>query len=413
MGKFTIKFRPRTEAKPARAKRGRDRATWTTTIVAAAVSAAPRPASTALERAAAQQRELAKDSILPTTMRENQVHAEDFTIHCKEAGFPPPLPREPLSAVALASFFLAKARRNNNARSWKQWQAKTLAYFYNIWECPRLSPEDLAHLVSQSRYAKKAYGDNPSILIPAGDATLTAIWRKGGSAIRGNVATLMVWRQLLIAKSLTLRPEDHYGTETGEPSDRIKVSDVAFRDPAPEKGLPLGYMEVTLRSSKGIKLTGRGKRDGELHICGATGGDMCPVGAMRAIFNTYGLHHPSRADEFVFAAMHPSGIRKYSDPAHWKGAELISAREYNERVTHTCKLGNEPRFTGKCTRHGSSTDMLLTGLPREVSDVTGAWKPGSQAPYQRMTASLAGAVLAAKVAHEQQRTIAEKALTGR
>jgi hypothetical protein len=313
--------------------------------------------------------------------------------------------------VALADFLVAKAQRNKNARSWKQWQAKTLSYFYNEWECPRLSMEDLAHLVSQSRFAKKTLGDNPRDLTPADDATLTTIWRNCGDKIKGDPHALMVWRQVLISKSLTLRPEDHYLTGAGEPSDRIKVSDVTFHGPAPNVGLPRGYVEVIVRSSKGIKLTGRNKRDGERHICGATGGELCPVTALRAIFDTYGLDDPTRTDEFVFAAMHPSGIRKYSDPAHWRGSTPIGAREYNAQVTRICELGGVPRFTGKATRHGSSTDMLLTGLSESISNVAGAWQPGSQVPYQRMTPSLAGAVLSAKVMHERQRSIAKEILS--
>ena len=418
MGKLIIKLRPAAAAagEPARAKpfpKSKDRELWTTTTVAAAVKAAPRLSLSALELAAAQQQELTRSSVLASTMADNQNHAEDFINHCRREGLPSPLPRERLSAVALASFFWTKARQNGNARSWKQWQAKTTSYFYKEWECPRLPAEDHAYLVEQSRVAKKTEGDNPLVIRPADDAKLHTLWERCRDALGKDVAALMTFRQLVIAKALTLRPEDHYVTDAGEPGDRIKVRDVTFHGPAPECGLPLGYMEIILRNTKGMKLTGRSKRDGELHIHGATGDALCPVAAAKAIFAAYGLSDPARADEFVFAAMRPDGQRKYSNPAGWTGAEPMSAREFNGRVADLCKLAGIARFTGKATRHGSSSDMLLQGVSERMSDVAGAWQKGSQVSYQRMSPALAGALLTARTKLRQDRILVEEALVQR
>ena len=256
-------------------------------------------------------------------------------------------------------------------------------------------------------------GDNPPHIEAADDGALTTIWQNAAEAIKLDPPLLMTFYQLVIAKALTLRAQDTTRTATGNDADRIQARDVVFHDPNPLIGLPLGAVTITVRASKAIKASGRGKANGEIHRAGATGDHLCPVAALRHIFATYGLHEAGREHEFVFASLKTCGRRIYSNPASWTGSKPIQATELNERISRLCELGKVPRFTGRNTRHGSASDMLLYRLDRRVTEVMGSWQPGSETPYQKPTLAMAGMVLGHKILHDQRVQEANDILTRR
>jgi hypothetical protein len=201
----------------------------------------------------------------------------------------------------------------------------------------------------------------------------------------------MIFLQLVIAKECTTRPGELCDTGIGENEDRLKASDVTFVDANPAAGAP-ACIKLRLRNTKAVKLTGENKEKGERTFAAASGDALCPVRAMRFIFDTYGLHNPRRADEPVFASMRADGSRYYSHPETSTGATIITSREVNEGIATLCSRAGIDRFTLRATRHGQSCDMDAAGASDPLANVAGRWKPGSRKPYSHMTVEAAATI---------------------
>ena len=118
-----------------------------------------------------------------------------------------------------------------------------------------------------------------------------------------------------------------------------------------------------------MKLTGENKEKGERTFAAASGDALCPVKAMRFIFETYGLFNPLRAGEPIFASMRADGSRYYAHPESSTGATMITSREVNEGIAVLCSRAKVDRFTSRATRHGQSSDMDAAGASDSLANV--------------------------------------------
>ena len=352
-------------------------------------------AQTTDPRAAAErrQKQRATLAVAPKSMRSYERALQQYLEFCTEMHFDRPVPRQPLDRVPFAEFLWSRCARAENARSWKQWQSRVHSCMTKKWDIPRLSEGDKRYLYEQRVACAKSIGVKLIDIEPMTEAKLQSIWNAASHILDVNLPLLNTFRQMVLSRALTLRPEDLYLTGAGDPADRVRASDVKFLPPQPELGLPLGSIEVTVRNSKRTKMTGEGKATGESHRAGATGGPLCPLGTAKALFKLYGLDDVSRAGEPLVASMDARGQRFYAHPESWQGARLLPGREYNDRVKKLCDLAGLPRCTGRGSRYGSSADMMAAGVPETVSNLAGGWAPGSQRPYKRMTPTVAGFIL--------------------
>jgi hypothetical protein len=201
----------------------------------------------------------------------------------------------------------------------------------------------------------------------------------------------MIFLQLVIAKECTTRPGELCDTGNGNNEDRLRASDVSFIEPSAAACTP-ACIKLKLRNTKAVKLTGENKEKGERTFAAASGDALCPVKAMRFIFETYGLHNPLRAGEPVFASMRADGSRYYAHPGSSTGATMITSREVNEGIAVLCSRAKVDRFTSRATRHGQSSDMDAAGASDSLANVAGRWKAGSRKPYSHMTAEAATSI---------------------
>lgn len=387
-----ISFKGLTHRAPTSTGASAPRLASTAALVSSALSSGMQPAD---PRAAAErrQKQRATLAVAPKSMRSYEKALQQFLDFCTEMRFDLPLPRQPLDRVPFAEFLWSRCAKVQNARSWKQWQSKIHSYMTKKWDIPRLSEGDKRYLYEQRIACAKDIGIKIIDIEPLTEASLQSIWDATSHILENNLPLLNTFRQMVLSRALTLRPEDLYLTGAGEPADRVRASDVKFLPPQPALGLPLGSIEVVVRNSKRTKMTGERKETGESHRAGATGGPLCPLGAAKALFKLYGLSDASRASEPLVASMDARGQRIFAHPETWQGARLLPGKEYNERVKMLCDMAGLPRCTGRGSRYGSSADMMAAGVHDNVSNLAGSWAPGSQRPYQKMTPAVAGLIL--------------------
>jgi hypothetical protein len=275
-------------------------------------------------------------------------------------------------------------------RTWKHWQSHVVRFSTGFLKKPDLTPTEEKMLRVQRRACAKTVGVVTTTVDPAGDTTLRVINERAAPHTMG-LRYYMIFLQLVIAKECTTRPGELCDTGNGKNEDRLKASDVTFVDADLVACAP-ACIKLRLRNTKAVKLTGENKEKGERTFAAAAGDALCPVRAMRFIFDTYGLYNPRRADEPVFASMRADGSRYYSHPESSTGATMITAREVNEGIATLCSRAKIERFTLRATRHGQSSDMDAAGASDPLANVAGRWKPGSRKPYSHMTVDAATAI---------------------
>ena len=230
-------------------------------------------------RAAAErrQKQRATLAVAPKSMHSYEMALRQFLAFCTKERFDLPKPGQPLDRVPFAEFLWSQCAKAKNARSWKHWQSKIHSYMTKKWDTPRLSVGDRRYLHEQRVACAKDIGVKLIVIEPLTEARLQTIWDATSHIMESNLPMLNTFRQMVLSRALTLRPEDLYLTGAGVPEDRVRASDVKFLPPQPELGLPLGSIEVIVRNSKRTKSTGEGKATGESHRAGATGGLAVPA----------------------------------------------------------------------------------------------------------------------------------------
>jgi len=335
---------------------------------------------------------------------------EAYVDFCARIRLPDPAAAASISPHALAAFLWEKSKKVRNARTWKYWQSHVVSFSTGFLKKPDLTPTEEKFLRVQRRACAKTVGVVTTSVDPAGETTLRVINERAVPHEMG-LRYYMIFLQLVIAKECTTRPGEVCDTGNGDNSDRLKASDVTFVEADPA-GCSPACIKLTLRNTKAVKLTGENKEKGERTFAAASDDALCPVRAMRFIFDTYGLHNPSRADEPVFASMRADGSRYYAHPESSTGATMITSREVNEGIAVLCARAKIDRFTLRSTRHGQSSDMDAAGASDPLANVAGRWKPGSRKPYSHMTVE-AAASIRRLMSGRRARMVAEAAISRR
>jgi hypothetical protein len=303
---------------------------------------------------------------------------------CLSYGLADPTCATAVEHLSLTGFLWWKATETRNARSWATWQAHIASYSEKFLRQRPLSFEEGKFLRSHRRACAVEVGIKTTTSDPVTELTLRRILLKAEPHKRG-ARLFAIFMQLVVAKACTTRPGEIADTGNGNNSDRLSAKDVKFVEADPILGLP-ACVELSLRNTKKIKLTGLNKAAGERSIAAESSIELlCPVRALKTIFASYGLHDPSRANEPVFARMRHDGSRIYADPATSTGAAFITSREVKEQIAILCDIAQIQRFTMRATRHGSCCDMETAGASEALANAAGRWQPGSRPPYSHMT----------------------------
>lgn len=346
---------------------------------------------TPLERLKAVLAEREGDAIAKGTKAAYKRTFDSFAKWCDEYGLPSPTSAPTLDRHALAGFLWWKCMAKKNARTWSNWQAHICSYAEKYLRMRPLAQEDVKFIAMHHKACAKTVGVVVQTSDPVTELTLRTILAKARPELRG-ARLYMTFSQLVIAKACTTRPGELVDTGNGDNADRLRAKDVKFIEADEAIGLP-ACIELTLRNTKKIKLTGLHKATGERSMAAESSISLlCPVKAMRHIFTAYGLHDAGRAEEPVFARMRHDGSRVYTDPIRCTGATMISSREVNEDIATLCALAGIPRFTLRSTRHGSACDMEAAGATEALANVAGRWAPGSRPPYSHMTLEAASKI---------------------
>lgn len=315
---------------------------------------------------------------------------EAYVDFCARHQLPDPSAADTISHNTLAGFLWEKSKKARNARTWKFWQSHVVSFSTSFLKKAELTPKQEKFLRTQRRACAKTVGVVTSTVDPAGETTLRVIHERAAPHTMG-LRYYMIFLQLVIAKECTTRPGELCDTGNGNNEDRLRASDVTFIEPNKAAGAP-ACIKLTLRNTKAVKLTGENKEKGERTFAAASGDALCPVKAMRFIFETYGLYNPLRAGEPVFASMRADGSRYYAHPESSTGATMITSREVNEGIAVLCGRARIDRFTSRATRHGQSSDMDAAGASDSLANVAGRWKAGSRKPYSHMTVDAATSI---------------------
>jgi len=332
----------------------------------------------------------ASDTISKSSIKTYKRTYDAYVDFCVRSRLPDPLAADTISHQTLAAFLWEKSRKAHNARTWKSWQSNVISFSTSFLKKPELTPQQEKFLRKQRSSCSKTVGVVTSTVDPAGETTLRVIHERAAPHTMG-LRYYMIFLQLVIAKECTTRPGELCDTGNGRNEDRLRASDVTFIEPDKTAGTP-ACIKLTLRNTKAVKLTGENKEKGERTFAAASGDALCPVKAMRFIFETYGLYNPLRADEPVFASMRADGSRYYAHPESSTGATMITNRELNEGIAELCGRAKIDRFTARATRHGQSSDLDAAGASDPLANVAGRWKAGSRKPYSHMTADAATAI---------------------
>jgi len=344
----------------------------------------PPSQAAALDRLASVLREKQASSITKDTRATYEGTYKAYVKWCREYGLADPTDAATVEPLSLTGFLWWKATETRNARSWSTWQAHIASYAEKFLRQRPLSYEEGKFMRSHRRACAVEVGIKTTTSDPVTELTLRRILLQAEPQKRG-ARLFAIFMQLVVAKSCTTRPGETANTGNGDNSDRLCAKDVKFVEADPLLGMP-ACVELSLRNTKKIKLTGLNKAAGERSIAAESSIELlCPVRALKTIFTAYGLHDPMRANEPVFARMRHDGSRIYADPASATGAAFITSREVNEQIAILCDLAKIQRFTLRATRHGSCCDMEAAGASEALANAAGRWQPGSRPPYSHMT----------------------------
>ena len=357
---------------------------------AEAVGAADTLDPTPLQRLEALLDVRASEAISEDSKKTYKKTFEAYVDFCARLHLPDPSAADTISHITLAAFLWEKSKKARNARTWKFWQSHVVSFSTSFLKKAELTAKQEKFLRAQRRACSKTVGVVTSSVDPAGETTRRVIHERAAPHTMG-LRYYMIFLQLVIAKECTTRPGELCDTGNGNNEDRLRASDVSFIEPSAAACTP-ACIKLKLRNTKAVKLTGENKEKGERTFAAASGDALCPVKAMRFIFETYGLFNPLRAGEPIFASMRADGSRYYAHPENSTGATMITSREVNEGIAVLCSRAKVDRFTSRATRHGQSSDMDAAGASDSLANVAGRWKAGSRKPYSHMTAEAATSI---------------------
>jgi hypothetical protein len=351
------------------------------------------------------QRARLEDALRPATKKKATALAEEYIKFCDKHGRSDP--RRGCDKFLLAEFLWQRAAslRHPNATSWRHWQSRIECAATVAWGLPSLTLADREHLRQQRLACQKTVGVRVVRQTPVGRTTLLAIHRAAGDRIAADRTLRATMWQLTLMLHLVVRAGEVANTgrsatvqatpgalaaERSEINALPQARDVIFVSPDTEAGLPFGGIQLMLYDTKRVRLTGQGKHEGEPAFAVGTGGPLCPVAAMRALFEERGLHAEGKGGQFLFIS-----------PTHYGRAEArgappapppITSKEFNANLSRLCEMAAIPRFTMRATRYGACCDMEAAGVPGPIADAAGRWRPGSRQPYSSMTLQAAVAI---------------------
>ena len=226
--------------------------------------------------------------------------------------------------------------------------------------------------------ARRTIGVIPGKKSPTGDHVLTEVYTKARVDRHQRPRAYMTYAQLCIAKGFVTRPGELLGKKAALAG--------ACKFLQPDEEFPHGAAVLTLSYTKGLLLACTAKHATETAYAVGTGTVTCPVAALAAVVQTYGLSDPARACEPLFASLNPDASRKFSDPVNWLGAAHLSAAEFNKSIKELCASAGMPHFTARTTRYGAATDMMVRGVAPLVLMCAGRWRSiDAISPYTSMT----------------------------
>ena len=359
---------------------------------------------------AARQRERRARTLREQTRRKGASIAANYVDFCLRNHYPDPTKGWDKYVLSEFLWYKAQTLEKPNAASWADWQGRLTSHATLAWELQELSQSDRSYLRMERLACQKNVGVRTVKQTPVGRATLRAIHSRTPQ-LTTDTRLRATFNQLVIMLSLVVRAGEVANTgrsnktTPGGVTDGARVEldalpqarDVTFISPTTE--LPHGAVRLLLFDTKRQRLTGEGKNEGEPAFAAGTGDVLCPVDALRRTFETHNLFDKANEQEFIFAALQPSGARRSPTTPGGK-APPITSREFNEQIARICALAQWPTFTMRATRYGACCDMEAAEVPSAIANAAGRWKEGSRAPYSSMTLE-AAAQVARRVARIQ------------
>lgn len=279
-----------------------------------------------------------------------------------------------IDVPVLILFLRTMASRRKNAAALGQARSAVTTYATSVWGMPPLTPLEERTVTKEVGKDTKRVGVFKRPTKPATRRILGTMHTNLEAVFTHDLRAEATFRQLVVAHGCTTRPGELMGKTP------LLAEQVTFH-PA-STTLPHGAATLTLWGTKGMHLTGQ--RNPETAMAVGIGGPLCPVAALRLIFDRYGLH--DRPKEPVFASTLTAGTRKWTDPTNWRGATPMIPKEFNPLVKALCQAAGVPSFTARATRNGSVVDMATAGVSPMVIMPAGRWRsPNSIVPYTSMT----------------------------
>lgn len=344
-------------------------------------------------------------ALRPATKKKAKALALEYIEFCAKLGNSDP--RSGWDKLLVAEFLWQRAAtlRRPNASSWRHWQTRIECTATTLWGLPRLPLEDKEYLRQQRVACHKTVGVRIVRQTPVGRATLLVIHRAAGERIAVDRTLRATMWQLILMLHLVVRAGEvaNTGRSTAtrpSPDTRVmerreinalpQARDVTFVAPDAAADLPFGAIKLVLYDTKKVRLTGQGMHEGEPAFAAGTGGPLCPVAAMRALFEERGLNAEGRSCEFLFISpSHRDWVRL---EATAPSPPPIKSKEFNANLSMLCEMAAIPKFTMRATRYGACCDMEAGGVPGPIADASGRWKEGSRKPYSSMTLQAAAAI---------------------
>ena len=355
---------------------------------------------------AARQRERRRRTLKDLTLKKSASLASSYVDFCARNGYPDPTTGWDKYVLSEFLWHKSQSLAKPNAASWSDWQSRIISFATLTWELPDMSHTDRSYLRTERVACQKSVGIRTVKQTPVGRATLRAIHEKVHTQLVGDARLRATFDQLVVMLNLVVRAGEVADTGRSKKSTpsgsgaRVELDalpqarDVTFIPPSRE--LPHGGVRLLLYDTKRERLTGEGKHEGEPAFAAGTGDTLCPVAALKRVFEAHNLGDEANGHEVIFAALLPSGKRKGPATAGGK-ATPITSRELNEQIARICALAQWPTFTMRATRYGACCDMEAAGVPGAIANAAGRWKEGSRAPYSSMTLE-AAALVARRIA---------------
>ena len=284
---------------------------------------------------------------------------------------------EPVNAQDIVLWAQSKCASRGNAASFSQLVSAVKTIATTQLGRQEWSAAEKQFFTDEVAKTRRTIGVIPGKKAPTGDHVLMEVYIKAGVSPKRPRA-YMTFLQLCVAKGFVTRPGELLGDKAALAGDCMFLpQDAEF---------PHGAAMLTLYDTKGLLLACTAKHASETAYAVGTGTATCPVAALAAVVQTYGLGDPARAREPLFASMNADASRKFSDPLNWLGAAHLQAREFNKSIKELCASAGMPHFTARTTRYGAATDMMVRGVAPLVIMCAGRWRSiDAITPYTSMT----------------------------